>query len=330
MENLQCEIQRKRKAIADGQQAQQSSGKYVRRGQREPSSKKASASGGGGAASTLAASAAAGTGAASAAASEQAEPEADVALPTAEVKRRLRAAGEPITYFGETGESRAERLQTLRSTVREESTGGQQNNIQRMLKQQQHELLPQLAGMEGAEKKVVVVEPVAPVLNRTMSAAETVLGFFKRLVKEWEAELNGRSAEVKVSAKGKVESVYFTDSVASLKPLFKMIKKNECPADILRSTHKIVQLMIMREYIKAMEEYFILSIGNAPWPMGVTSVGIHARAARENIFEQSAAHVLNDDISRKYIHALKRLMIYCQRTYPSAPSKMFEFHKEAE
>eukprot|EP01047_Picozoa_sp_COSAG01_P079917 COSAG01_NODE_15339_length_1347_cov_1243.159455_3_plen_27_part_01 len=27
----------------------------------------------------------------------------------------------------------------------------------------------------------------------------------------------------------------------------------------------------------------MLTIGNAPWPMGVTSVGIHERAGREKI-----------------------------------------------
>ena len=41
----------------------------------------------------------------------------------------------------------------------------------------------------------------------------------------------------------------------------------------------------MRDYVKGMEVYVELTIGKAPWPMGVTSVGIHERAAREKIFE---------------------------------------------
>jgi pre-mRNA-splicing factor 18 len=56
----------------------------------------------------------------------------------------------------------------------------------------------------------------------------------------------------------------------------------------------------------------MLTIGNAPWPMGVTSVGIHERAGREKIFEQNTAHILNDEQKRKYIHAFKRLMVFCQ------------------
>ena len=33
--------------------------------------------------------------------------------------------------------------------------------------------------------------------------------------------------------------------------------------------------MAEREYLKASDQYIQLSIGNAPWPIGVTSVGIH-------------------------------------------------------
>ena len=44
-----------------------------------------------------------------------------------------------------------------------------------------------------------------------------------------------------------------------------------------------------------------MAIGNAPWPIGVTMVGIHARTGREKIFAQQIAHVLNDETQRKYI-----------------------------
>lgn len=44
-----------------------------------------------------------------------------------------------------------------------------------------------------------------------------------------------------------------------------------------------------------------MAIGNAPWPIGVTMVGIHARTGREKIFSKHVAHVLNDETQRKYI-----------------------------
>lgn len=49
-------------------------------------------------------------------------------------------------------------------------------------------------------------------------------------------------------------------------------------------TYEIVLMMRAREYVKANDAYLRLSIGNAPWPMGVTMVGIHERSAREKIF----------------------------------------------
>jgi len=78
---------------------------------------------------------------------------------------------------------------------------------------------------------------------------------------------------------------------------------------------------INREYTKAVQAYLTLSIGHAPWPMGVTMVGIHERAGREKIFSQHVAHVLNDETQRKYIQAMKRLMSFCQHKYPGVDSK---------
>lgn len=66
--------------------------------------------------------------------------------------------------------------------------------------------------------------------------------------------------------------------------------------------------MQMREYLRANDAYLRLSIGNAPWPIGVTMVGIHERSGREKIFSNNVAHVLNDETSRKYIQSLKRLV----------------------
>lgn len=66
----------------------------------------------------------------------------------------------------------------------------------------------------------------------------------------------------------------------------------------------------------ANDAYLRLSIGNAPWPIGVTMVGIHERSARERIHSNQVAHVLNDETQRKWIQSIKRLMTWCQKHYP--------------
>lgn len=46
--------------------------------------------------------------------------------------------------------------------------------------------------------------------------------------------------------------------------------------------------------------------GNNPWPIGVTSVGIHERSAREKISHvmNGGAHIMNDEATRKYLQVI--------------------------
>ncbi|XP_076769302.1 pre-mRNA-splicing factor 18-like isoform X3 [Arvicanthis niloticus] len=92
--------------------------------------------------------------------------------------------------------------------------------------------------------------------------------------------------------------------------------------------HKDMEVItkFLKEYVKANDAYLQMAIGNAPWPIGVTMVGIHARSGREKIFSKHVAHVLNDETQRKYIQGLKRLMTICQKHFPADPSKCVEYN----
>lgn len=57
-----------------------------------------------------------------------------------------------------------------------------------------------------------------------------------------------------------------------LKPLFKALRKRALEMDVLNALAEIVHYMQKREYLKANDSYLRLSIGNAPWPIGVTMV----------------------------------------------------------
>jgi pre-mRNA-splicing factor 18 len=122
-------------------------------------------------------------------------------------------------------------------------------------------------------------------------------------------------------------------SGAYLKPLFDGLRAKNMAADVVEALDRMMRFMIDRDYRAANEVYLTLSIGNEAWPMGVTMVGIHERAARERISQVKkvhAAHVLNDETSRKYIQAVYRLLMFCQRVRPGSASKTFgEFNKAA-
>jgi pre-mRNA-splicing factor 18 len=84
-----------------------------------------------------------------------------------------------------------------------------------------------------------------------------------------------------------------------------------------------------RDYLAAMDQYIKLAIGNAPWPIGVTMVGIYGRSAREKIYTNSVAHIMNDETASKYLQSIKWLMTLCQRRYPALSSKSMEFNSLA-
>lgn len=79
----------------------------------------------------------------------------------------------------------------------------------------------------------------------------------------------------------------------------------ELPEDVVRHLAEVVHYCQCRLYSRANDAYLRLSIGNAAWPIGVVSVGIHERSNQGKISD-NVAHVLNDEVSRKYIQAVKR------------------------
>ena len=146
--------------------------------------------------------------------------------------------------------------------------------------------------------------------------------YLKRLISEWQEELDARPDLVKRSTQGKLVAATQHQTNDYIQPLFVMLKDRTIPGDILQHVATICELMQQREYVKASDCYYLLSIGNAPWPIGVTMVGIHERSAREKISSSQVAHVLNDERQRKWIQSLKRLMTFSQKRYPPEdPSK---------
>lgn len=139
----------------------------------------------------------------------------------------------------------------------------------------------------------------------------------QRLLLLWEKSLNDRPEEERRSVQGRKAAATHKQTRLYIRPLLKLLKRRDTPADILRDITKIVDLALQREYVQANDWYLRMSIGNAPWPMGVTMVGIHERKGREKIFSQSIAHVLNDETQRKYIQSIKRLLSFAQTINPN-------------
>ncbi|THH00523.1 hypothetical protein EW145_g7065 [Phellinidium pouzarii] len=242
-----------------------------------------------------------------------------------EAIRRLRAKGQPIRLFGEADRERRLRLRAL-ELIEEKGHDrhGGQNDFRKAMEDVETNELEAKAKGKG---KPVKSKEEADTTGTTMIDFETIkvapdklypLIYYalKRTLKEWGEAMDERPEHIKQSTQGKLAAATQVQSAQNLKPLFKSLRSRNLPSDVLARIAEIVHYMQKRQYQKANDSYLRLSIGNAPWPIGVTMVGIHERSAREKISADQVAHVLNDEVSRKYIQSLKRLLTFSQTKYP--------------
>ncbi|KAI0648859.1 pre-mRNA splicing factor [Trametes meyenii] len=246
-----------------------------------------------------------------------------------ETIRRLRAKGQPIRLFGESDKERRLRLRALELIEEKdhERHGGQNDfkkaledveNVERQMKdKQQDESVRDKGKKRDAEASLVSEVLDLELVKSDPDKLYPIIYYaLKRALKEWEQWMDERPEHVKRTTQGKLAAATQRQSAEYLKPLFKLLRARNLPPDMLARIAEIVHHMQKRQYQKANDSYLRLSIGNAPWPIGVTMVGIHERSAREKISADQVAHVLNDEVSRKYIQSLKRILTFAQTKYP--------------
>jgi len=145
---------------------------------------------------------------------------------------------------------------------------------------------------------------------------------------DWHTDLEKRSVQDTLTAAGKQADVRYKETKEYLRPLFYRLKNRTVDPQLLAGIKIITDAVKDRNYLHAYKIYMGVAIGNSPWPIGVTQVGLHERASREKIsykYAHGKAHIMNDEASRKFIQALKRIMTFCQRRYPTDPSRCVDF-----
>ncbi|XP_037474497.1 pre-mRNA-splicing factor 18-like [Triticum dicoccoides] len=263
-------------------------------------------------------------------AEDRADGSRELSLPREEVIRRLRLLRQPATLFGEDD---AARLRGLHDALEDpaavadvdaaEIGEGQTNNFLRDIQ------------VMRAKAVVVASKPKLGAAERTSEEKEVpfdedkIVAFFKRLLSEWSQELDEMPDAERRTAKGKAAVATCKQCARYLEPLFKLCRKKALPGDVRRALLDVVWCCMRRDYLAATDSYIKLAIGNSPWPIGVTMVGIHERSAREKIHTNGVAHVMDDETTRKYLQSVKRLMTFCQRRYPTDPSRSVEFNSLA-
>ncbi|BDA45542.1 Pre-mRNA-splicing factor 18 [Coccomyxa sp. Obi] len=283
-------------------------------------------------------------------------------LPKEEVIRRLRLLQQPVTLFGEDDVARAARLRKAQEDFQaeDEHTGGQQANTLLLLQKEGRLKAKQaLTSTEPTVKKdgkdppasrdhdeqdnepeqaeeesetARMFREAAEALKEkreeeAMSVEERISKYFKRWCKEWGEDLDRRPEAVKKTGGGNQATLQYQQTMTFIKPLYKLLKQKQVHPEMVAGLYMIVQAIKQRNYLHAYDVYMRLAIGNNPWPIGVTSVGIHERSAREKISHvmNGGAHIMNDEATRKYLQAVKRLLTFVQRAYPTDPSRSVDF-----
>ena len=149
--------------------------------------------------------------------------------------------------------------------------------------------------------------------QKLWSPEKIVLNFLEMLLQAWAWDLCQRSSSSSQSSRGKQDTAALEQIEEHIQPLFRLCKRREVPSDILGQLAAIVLNCEQGDFKTANDHYLQAAIGNAPWPIGLTMVGIHERSGREKISTGKVAHVMNNEQQRKYFTSVKRLMGFAQR-----------------
>ena len=269
---------------------------------------------------------------------QMAEKSEKIQLSSSEIIHRLRKRGQPIKLFGETDLMTYQRLRKLELIDPEESEGSK-NDMKILMEKMENESNSSIAkDSSSTETYNVKVKPIAVSFDELAREgleisqhdwkydAGVVHKFCQLMLQLWGEELNGRPLDVKKCQQGRLEAARFLQTVDYLRPLMRKLKSETLGEEILDSLANVVYWSLRKEYVHANDSYLQMAIGNAPWPIGVTMHGIHARPGKDKLATKTIAHVLNDEQQRKYVQAFKRLITFCQKIYPTDPSKCVEFN----
>lgn len=235
-----------------------------------------------------------------------------------QIKSNLRDRKQPITLFGETSSERVERLlaviigndqnESSKKRKSEEIASDKDGEIVNSDDEEDQDHIEDDNQADNASQQSVEQQatkrprrdPNEPVIYydptiqhhkiEGYSPEKIVYKFFRSLIKQWELDLSERSSADKGRVKGRNEVKAQKQCKDHIRPLFRLLKKKEVPPDIMHNLHSMVQWCEEGNFVKANDEYMRTAIGNAPWPMGLTMVGIHERSGRERI---STAKVSN-------------------------------------
>ncbi|KAL3452255.1 hypothetical protein BJX65DRAFT_175651 [Aspergillus insuetus] len=220
-----------------------------------------------------------------------------------ELTEKLRELEEPIRLFGETHNGRLRRYKKL---------------LERSLEVKKMSDGPIPTTLEPVPEVEMKIPTKVPKDDEgRLFLFRQLASYFNMVLFEWELALAKRDVSVKQSLQGRQAYNALVQSRENMTPLFRKFEKADVDSSVLEHIVEIVHKAQQRKYMDAGNAYLRLSIGKSAWPIGVTMVGIHERSAREKLHQgDQQAHILSDEITRKYLQSIKRCLSFAQTRWP--------------
>ncbi|EPY51264.1 U5 snRNP-associated protein Prp18 [Schizosaccharomyces cryophilus OY26] len=213
-------------------------------------------------------------------------------LPHSEVIRKLREMKEPIKLFGESEEALVKRFFKIQK--------------EKQVEQLEQDLLSR--GVELIEYQRASIEK--PRISKQ------VVTFLRRGIYVWDKILISKPITEQNNPEGQGQLKIFRQAKQDLETLIRLLIDGALNDDIFSKIAEICYRCQRKEFVKANDVYLQLTIGNAPWPIGVTMVGIHERSAHQRLKRDPNTNILKDEKKRKCLQALKRFITFSEREDP--------------
>jgi hypothetical protein len=258
--------------------------------------------------------------------------------PVWEVQLELRKLGEPITLFGESGADREARLVSVLQrnagdVVAEaasaslggpsETNGGatsgavdEQATFELRCRDAQTQVQTIYESTRTKHAGGVPVWLSAENLETkegdVIEAAHAFAGAQINLIlARWRLRLGGFGVDTRHASPPLRE---WLRCAADIEPLRVVIEERCCPFTMLKVITSIFIELDRGEILEAENHYFSLAIGSDPWRIGVYSGTMHERAKAMSLHRGTVKHVMNNDVVRRCMLAVKMLITEAGRS----------------
>ena len=152
--------------------------------------------------------------------------------------------------------------------------------------------------------------------------SEELFNWINLVLEDWEEYIleNVKNKRIKSNIVSK-EMEKYKQCNQNIRPLLTLLQERQLNQVILDKLFKVMVFAENKDLLNANDRYIDLSIGNAAWPMGLTMVGIHQRTGKSSVSPNQVAYILNDEVTKKYLQSIRRILSFLQIRYHINPSQ---------